>query len=256
MLDEHYSTQRMLVLRRLTRAISELLHGQLRECLSALAPLLRPRSVLGEYVQGGTREGLKGSEKALQELQSTYRTVASSKPFNLSNELRLPLHIASSSLEITPAEYTYTAKTDQQSKSIVVTSPLRWLLTYVGFSVGQLKTLLADRNRTDEDAARFILHYTALSVALSQQPAVRQVFEALRFPISASRSPELGELPLTYVSSSVPTVRPPDKVIIESTELSGRDVFEEVVDVDAILAMRDPLKDRLLDLIKSQGVEV
>ena len=39
-------------------------------------------------------------------------------------------------------------------------------------------------------------------------------------------------------------------------ELSGRNVFEEIVDVDGILAMRDPVKDRLLDLIKSQGVEV
>ena len=39
-------------------------------------------------------------------------------------------------------------------------------------------------------------------------------------------------------------------------ELSGRNVFEEIVDVNAILAMRDPVKDRLLDLIKSQGVEV
>jgi hypothetical protein len=256
MTDEHYSTQRMLVLRRLTRAISELLHGQLREYLSALAPLLRPRSILGDYVQGGTREGLKGSEKALQELQSTYRTVASSKPFNLPHELRIPLRIASSPLEITPAEYTYTAKTDQQSKVIVVTSPLRWLLTYAGFSLGQLRALLADQNRTDEDTSQFILHYTALSVILSQQPAVKQVFEALRFPLSADRSPEFGELPLTYVSSTVPTVRPPDEVLIESTELSGRNVFEEVVDVDAILAMRDAGKDRLLDLIKSQGVEL
>jgi len=39
-------------------------------------------------------------------------------------------------------------------------------------------------------------------------------------------------------------------------ELSGRNVFEEIVDVNAILVMRDPVKDRLLDLIKSQGVEV
>jgi hypothetical protein len=256
MIDEHYSTQRMLVLRRLTRAISDLLHGQLREYLSALAPLLRPRSVLGDYVQGGTREGLKGSEKALQELQSIYRTAASSKPFNLPNELRIPLRITSSSLEITPAEYTYTAKTDQQSKSIVVTSPLRWLVNYAGFSLGHLKALLSDQNRTDEDTSHFILHYAALSVALSHQPAVKQVFEALRFPVGEGRSPEFGELPLTYVSSSVPAVRPPDEVLIESTELSGRNVFEEVVDVKAILAMSDPRKDRLLDLIKSQGVEV
>jgi hypothetical protein len=256
MIDEHYSTQRMLALRRLTRAVSDLLHGQLREYLSALAPLLRPRSVLGDYVQGGTKEGLKGSEKALQELQSTYRTVASSKPFNLPHELRIPLRIASSSLEITPAEYAYTAQTDEQSKNILVTSPMKWLLTYAGFSLAQLKALLADQNRTDEDTSQFVLHYAALSVALSQQPAVKQVFEALRFPVSAGRSPEFGELPLTYVSSSVPTVRPPDAVLVESTELSGRNVFEEVVDVNAILAMRDASKDRLLDLMKSQGIEV
>jgi hypothetical protein len=256
MMNEHYSTQRMLVLRRLTRAVSDFLQGQLREYLSALAPLLRPKSILGDYVQGGTREGVKGSEKALQELQSTYRTVASSSPFNLPNELRIPLRIASSSLEIAPAEYTYAAKTDQQSKSIVVTSPLRWLLTYAGFSLGQLKELLAHQNRTDEDTSQFILHYTALSIALSQQPAVKQVFEALRFPVSAGRSPEFGELTFTYVSSPVSTLRPPDEVLIESTELSGRNVFEEVVDVDALLAMRDPGKDRLLDLIKSQGIEV
>jgi hypothetical protein len=254
--EEQYSTQRMLVLRRLTRAISNLLHEQLREHLSALAPLLRPRSVLGDYVQGGTREGLKSSEKALQELQSTYRTVASSKPFNLPNELRIPLRIASSSLEITPAEYTYTAKTEQQSKSIVVTSPLRWLLTYAGFSLGKLRALLRDQNPTDEDTSQFVLHYTALSVALSHQPAVKQVFEALHFPVSEGRSPELGELPLTYVASSVPTVRPPDSVLIESTELSGRNVFEEIVDVNAILAMRDEGKERLLDLIKREGVEM
>jgi hypothetical protein len=256
MIDEHYSTQRMLVLRRSTRAISELLHAQLREYLSALGPLLRPRSVLGDYVQGGTREGSKSSEKALQELQSTYRTVANSKPFNLPIELRIPLHIASSSLEITPAEYTYAAKSGEHSKSIIVTSPFRWLLTYAGFSLRQLKGLLADQNRTDEDTSQFILHYATLSVALSLQPALRQVFEALHFPVSSGRSPEFGELPFTYVSSAVPTVRPPDEVLIESTELSGRDVFEEVVDLNAVVAMRDPGKDRLLDLIKSQGVEV
>ena len=170
--------------------------------------------------------------------------------------MRTPLQITSSSLEIVPAEYTYAAKTDQHSKSVVVTSPLRWLLTYAGFSLGQLKVLLADQNRTAEDMSQFILHYTVLSVALSQQPSVRQVFEALRFPASAARSPEFGELPLIYVTSSVPTLRPPDEVLIESTELSGRNVFEEIVDVDGILAMRDPVKDRLLDLIKSQGVEV
>jgi len=88
MIDERYSTQRMLVLRRLTRAVSDLLHTQVREYLSALAPLLRPRRVFGDYVQGGTKEGLRGSEKALQELQSAYKTVAGSKPFSSARQRR------------------------------------------------------------------------------------------------------------------------------------------------------------------------
>jgi len=90
MIDERCSTQRMLVLRRLTRAITDLLHGQLREYLSALAPLLRPRSILGDYAQGGTREGLRGSEKALQELQSTYKTVASFQALQSAQRIEAP----------------------------------------------------------------------------------------------------------------------------------------------------------------------
>jgi hypothetical protein len=52
---------------------------------------------------------------------------------------------------------------------------------------------------------------------------------------------------------SVPTVRAPDAVLVESTELSGRNVFEDVVDVDAIFGMHDPGQDRLLDLITSEA---
>ena len=63
-----------------------------------------------------------------------------------------------------------------------------------------------------------------------------------RFVSPSAQAARRSMAHFTYVSSLVPTVRPPDEVIIESTELSGRDVFEEVVDVGAILAMRDPLK--------------
>ena len=44
--------------------------------------------------------------------------------------------------------------------------------------------------------------------------------------------PELGELPITFLSGPISTIRPPDNVIIESTELSGADAFEEVINLE------------------------
>lgn len=250
---ERYSTQRMLVLRRLTRAISDLLRGQLREYLSALAPMFRPASLLGEYVQGSTKGTLVTSERAFDELKSVFATSASSKPFSLTRELRSPIEIISSALEMSPLEYAYEVKTEPQNKTVVVTSPLKWVLTYTGFSPTRLRALLADRHRIDEETARFVLHYAALHVMVSKQASISQILDALHFGVSTLRWSEFGELPLTCVACSVPTIRPPDEVILESTEVSGRDVFEEIVDVDAIQNLRDPFKESLVELIKSHG---
>ena len=112
------------MLRRLTRAISDFLREQVKGYLSALAPLLRPRSTLGEYVQGSAKEAFSGSEKAFQDLQSIYEQVADSKPFKLPKELKPPLYMVSSTLEMTPVEYTYAAKTERQNKNVLVHLPV------------------------------------------------------------------------------------------------------------------------------------
>ncbi len=255
-MEERHSREKLLVLRRLTRAISDLLRGQLKDYLSTLAPSLRPRSVLADYLQGSTKETLVGSDKAFQDLQSIYEAVAGAKPFNLPKELKPPLEIVSSTLEMTPMEYTHVAKTERESKSVVITSPLKWVLTYSGFGPGRLKELLAGRSPAADDLDQFVLHYSVMHIVLSKQAGVSQILDGLRFPLSSGRVPEFGELPIIYISSPASTVRPPDEVIVESTEISGRDVFEEIVDVDAILSMRDPFKDRLVELVKSHGGEL
>ena len=81
------------------------------------------------------------------------------------------------------------------------------------------------------------------------------VFEALRFPVVTEKLPGLGELPVTCISSSVRTVRPPDDVLIESTEISGLNAFEEVVNAEDIVKMQDPFRERLLDVIKANAPE-
>ncbi len=252
MTDESYSIQQLLVLRKLTVAVSKLLTEQMRDYLTTLAPLLRPKAVLGDYVDSSTKEAARGAEKNFKELQSLYETIAAAKPFNLAAELKPPIEIVSAALEFRPLEYDHAAQTDNESKTVTVTSPLRWVLNYSGFTLARLKELVADRNRSATELREFLLHYLVLHVVLSKQPGVTRILETLHFTISAdNRLPELGNLPIVYINSSVSTLLPPDNVIIESTEISGRNVFEEVVNVADIVKMRDPLKERLMELIKS-----
>ena len=83
-----------------------------------------------------------------------------------------------------------------------------------------------------------------------QQRGVHELFAALRFPVSTHHDPVLGNLPITVISSAAATVRPPDDTIIESTEISGTDTFEEVIDLEAIEKLEDPVRARLAALIR------
>ena len=253
--EGQYEIQRFLKLRKLTRAIADLLRGQLTDYLSTLTPLLRPKSILGEYVQG-SKESVRGSEKAFLQLQRLYSSVASAKPYDLVNELTSPLQIESTAIELSPLGYSHVVTSDGQSKAITVTSPFKWVLTYSGFSPAKLQELLANRNRTNEDTHRFVLHYTVLHILLASHPRLSSLMDALRFPISSTRSPEFGELPLTCISSCLSTIRPPDDVIIESTEISGQHAFEEIVNLDDLRTLADPLKLQLIELARGQGEEL
>jgi hypothetical protein len=255
-MDERYSTKGLLALRKLTRAVGDLFRGQLKEHFETLGPLLRPRNVLGEYVQPATKETVKGAETAFKELQGLYEKVATSKPFHLPKELKPPLSVMSTALELTPMEYSHVAKTDRDTKTVTVSSPLRWLLSYAGYGPRRLRELLAERNRTGDELQQFVLHYLMLHIVLAKQTGVAKLLEALHFPMSSGRLPDCGELPVTTISAYLTTVRPPDDVIIESTEVSGMDAFEEVVNPEDIVALRDPVQTRLLELAKVHAPEL
>src|SRR5688572_29676868 len=97
--------QSLLGLRKLTRAITEVVRAQMVEYLATLTPLFRPTTVLGDYIQGGQQEMTRKAEKAYKQLQTLYDTIGTAKPFNLPRELTSPLNFSSSTLEITPHDY-------------------------------------------------------------------------------------------------------------------------------------------------------
>jgi len=83
-----------------------------------------------------------------------------------------------------------------------------------------------------------------------------KVFEALHFPLTTAKVPQFGELPITRIGISIATTRPSDQLVIESAELTGMDVFEEVVKVEDIARLEDPLKTRLLEIARQQAPEL
>ena len=252
-MEENYSLPRLLTLRKLTRAVTEVLRGQMKDYLTTIAPLLRPKAILGEYLKSSARETVPGASAAFKEFQNLYETVARNKPFLLNKELDATIEIMNTTIESTPMEYAHEAEADNQRKTIAMTSPLKSILTYSGYSPAKLKELLADRYRTPEKVQEFLVHYLALHVTITRQPGLSQMLASLHFPLTTIRLPEFGELPITCLSAAITTIRPPDSVLIESTEFSGLDAFEEVVSLADIAGLRDPLKERLLEIAKTYG---
>jgi hypothetical protein len=254
-MDEGFDLKTLRSRRKLTRAIAESLRTELKEHLATVTLLLRPRTVLGEFVEGSGKGEVKGSDAAFRELKSRYEAVAGGRPYGLPRELSSPIEILSSNVEIVPLEYPHVAKSGSESKTITVTQPLTWILTYAGLAPTRLRDLLSPKIPDAAQVRDVILHALVLDTVLTRQPGLLSVFEALRFPVVTQKLPGLGDLPVTCISSSVRTVRPPDDVLIESTEISGLNAFEEVVDAGDIVEMKDPFREKLLEVIEANAPE-
>jgi len=255
-MDGRDSIQSLLVLRKLTRAITDAVRVQMTEYLRTLTPLMRPQVVLGEYIHGGQKEPTRKADKAFKDLQALYENVATAKPFHLPRELNPPLNFPSVGLEITPLDYIHVAQSGSDSRKIKVRCPLTWVLTYTDFPPTRLQEMLDSKGRDADELQRFVLSYLVMHLVTTSEPALMRIFEALNFPVTTSKSPQFGELPVTRIGVRISTTRPSDAVIIESAELTGMDAFEEIVNVADIAALGDPLKDRLLAIARQQAPEL
>jgi hypothetical protein len=255
-MDARDSTHSLLVLRKLTRAIADVVRAQMTEYLATLAPLLRPKMVLGEHVEDGTKESTRRSDKAFKDLQSLYETVSTAKPFNLPRELTLPLRLVGSGLEITPVDTAHVIKSGSETRTIMVRSPLIWTLTYSGYPPTRLPELLKTKLQTGDDLGQLVVSYLLMHVVTQNLSGLMNVMQALHFPISTTTLPEFGPLPITRIGVDITTRRPPDDVILQSAELTGMDAFEEVVNVHDLTHLRDPLKERLLELARQHAPEL
>jgi hypothetical protein len=255
-MDGRDSTQSLLVLRKLTRAIADSVRAQMTEYLATLAPLLRPKMILGDYIEDGSKESTRRSDKAYKELQAIYERIAATKPYNLPRELNLPLRLSGTGLEITAVDTPYIIQSGSDARTIMVRSPLIWTLTYAGYAPTRLPDLLKAKLRPGDELGQLVLSYLLMHVVTTNSPGLLQTFEALHFPITTTTLPEFGPLPITRIGVAISTTRPTDAVILQSAELTGMDAFEEIVNVDDLAQLRDPLKEKLLDIARQQAPEL
>ncbi len=254
-MSDRDNIQSLLTLRKLTRAITDAVRMQMSDYLRTLTPLVRPQVVLGEYVQGGQKDAGRKTDKVFKDLGALYESVAPAKPFFLQRELTTPLDFPRVGLEITPLDYVHVAQDGASGRKIKVRCPLTWVLTYTDFPPTRLQELLDSKARDAADVQRFVLSYLVLHLAL-QEPSLQQLFEALHFPITTTKSPQFGDLPITRIGLPVTTTRPSDAVVIESAELTGMDAFEEVLDVEGLKRLGDPFHHRLLDIARKLTPEL
>jgi hypothetical protein len=262
--EQPFNAKQLLVLRKLTRGVVEVLRDEAREYVAALTPLLRPRVALGDPADAGASEPFQSADRTFKELAALYESVAPAEPFNLHKDLRPPVELAAATVDMSPMEYRYTAKADGATKVLRVTSPLKWVLSYAGTVPGRLgqvsytpqrlRDLLGGGARSVEELRQFVVHTLAMHLAVSRQTGLQRMLERLHFRLASERVDDFGPLPLPHLAFAARTVRPPDDVLIEHTEIAGTDAFEEVIDVAGIHSLRDPTRERLLDLARSHGL--
>lgn len=248
-MNETFDIPRILELRKLTRSISEKIETDLNGYLATLAPLLSPAPILGEYIRGGSKMPVKGAEMAYRDLKGRYQAVAAQKPFSLPIELTTPLDIFAATPSLTVVEYPYTATQEGKSASLTVTSPLKWVLSYPDQHPKKLLEMLrGNRNQLKDELSHALLQCLTLSLVLEKRPGLVSILQGLRFDLDTTHYEGLGELPVIIISCPLKTILPPDDIIIQNTEISGIPSFEEIINIDDIRKLSDPLQQSILSI--------
>jgi hypothetical protein len=246
---------KLLSLHAVTKEVSQACLRRLKAQLEAMAPLFRPRRFLGDYIDGVGKEAVPAADRNLADLQQLYARVAV-KPFDLRPELRAPLESVATQLQFDEWEYTHAAEADRGWQSIRVTTPLTWTISYASpYSLATLRGVVAGNGRRDAEAVRaFVLHACLTHELFSKIPSLADLLAALRYQVEIRKSAPLGDLPLVTVSAPFRTFRPPDKLVTTAAGLAGGAAFSEVLDVESVRDLSDPLRDDVSGILQRRQI--
>lgn len=239
------TTDEVAALREKTEVVSKILKNQLQGYLDTLKPLLAPRRILGRHV--GSREDVTGSDHALSRLKELYRE-GSQTPFGLPIEFPdTALAQLDNQPAVYPWEYPYTAKSERDSKNLTITSPAQWILTYdSGVTLAQVRSMLENKTeRKTEVLRQFVINALVMHLFIRGHANLIQLFAALRYHVEMKSLPGLGPVSFVTIHAPLTSFRPADDILLMATRFSGVPAFVEMVSLDAIENLQDPLRVQL-----------
>jgi hypothetical protein len=242
--------QDLAELRRKTEVISKALQDQLSTHLETLRPLLSPERVFGKHAGG--RGEAAGADRAYAQLQQNYRPF-SVRPFDLPNEFDQHwLTLVGTRLALYPWEYAHEAKSARENKTISMTSSVRWVMTFSStYTLSQLRQALAGKGeRRPEHIRQFVVNALVTQLVVAHTPGLTPLFSDLRYQLQTEQAADLPKLPLTTISFGLPSFRPADDLILSATSLSGIPAFIELIDIDGLSQLQDPVKGRIEELLR------
>ena len=87
-------------------------------------------------------------------------------------------------------------------------------------------------------------------------PSLTDLLEGLRYKVDVRRSSQLGDLPLVTISAPFRTFRPSDQLVAMASGLAGGASFSEILDVDSVRNLSDPLRDQTIEILSRHNVEI
>ena len=104
--------------------------------------------------------------------------------------------------------------------------------------------------RRVEHIRQFVVNALVAQATFAHAPGLAALFADLRYQVQTDYATDLPKLPLTTISFGLPSFRPGDDLILSATTFSGVAAFVELIDVDALGRLQDPLKTRLQELVR------
>jgi hypothetical protein len=237
-------------LRRKTEAVSKFLQEQLAAHLETLRPVLSPERVFSKFL--GTKGDHALADRVFAQLQQNYRPF-SGRPFDIPSEFDPQwLTLVGNRLALYPWEYAHEARTDRETKTITMASPVRWVVSFTStYGLSQMRQALTGKGeRRVEHVRQFVVNALVTQLAMSHATGLGALLTDLRYQLQTEYAPDLPKLPLTTITFGLPSFRPQDDLIMAATSFSGIPAFIELIDTDAASGLQDSLKTRLQELVR------
>jgi hypothetical protein len=242
--------QELPELRRKTEAISKFLQDQLSAHLETLRPILSPERVFGKYA--GAKTDVPQADRALAQLQHGYRPF-SAPPFNLPSDFdQYWLTLVGNRVALYPWEYSHEARTERESRSVTMSSPVRWVVSFTStYTLSHVRQAVVGKGeRRAEHIRQFVVNALVTQLMMAHIPGLAALFGDLRYQLSTDSIADLPKLPLTTITSGLPSFRPSDDLILAATNFSGVPAFIELIEIDKLPTLQDPLRARIEDLVR------